>query len=212
MTFNVKPMQLRSTILPGYLCQTVILKVLIFFSLFKGGVSMKVTELLIKEHDLIRRFLVIQWESIKKLKEDIRPSKLFFEQSVKFIRNFADKFHHIKEEEIMFRHLAAKKNGELDAKVEMLKQQHDRGRDYVSQINGSLDQYEKGAEIATENVIVNLASYYSLLSRHIHIEDYNVYPLIEEIFTDDYYKIKEFYLLFHSEFSSNFQIIMGSRF
>jgi hemerythrin-like domain-containing protein len=34
-------------------------------------------------------------------------------------------------------------------------------------------------------VIINLASFYSLLSRHIHIEDHYVYPLIEEVFTDE---------------------------
>ncbi|MBW1941869.1 MAG: hypothetical protein JRJ51_03435 [Deltaproteobacteria bacterium] len=45
------------------------------------------------------------------------PAKEFFEKAVAFARNFADRFHHYKEEHVMFAQLAEKKAGFFDGPI-----------------------------------------------------------------------------------------------
>ena len=59
---------------------------------------MKSLEILIKEHALILHALECLTAARDKLEKGERPPKAFFEKAVEFFQNFADKFHHFKEE------------------------------------------------------------------------------------------------------------------
>jgi hemerythrin-like domain-containing protein len=80
----------------------------------------------------------------------------------------------------MFVRLAQKSAGAIDAKVDMLRYQHERGRNFVNEIANSLDGYEKGDSVKTTALIESTAAYISLLRHHIHLEDHVFYPLAEE--------------------------------
>ncbi len=151
-------------------------------------------DILVDEHELIKSFINIQWSALSRLKEDVKPSREFYEKSVRFIKTFADKFHHFKEEDTMFRMLAEKENGEIDAQVEILKHQHERGRNFVAKIASSIPGYAKGNEIAINNILENVAAYCSLLGRHIHMEDCSFFPLAEQELSEEEqaYLLQEF--------------------
>ena len=70
---------------------------------------MAVTEMLVNEHGLIRRFLEELALADEKLENGVKPPRDFYEKAVQFARTFADRFHHIKEEYVMFVRLAQKK-------------------------------------------------------------------------------------------------------
>lgn len=93
---------------------------------------MRPLETLRNEHGLIRQFLDNLALAVAKLENEERPPKEFFEKAVLFARTFADTFHHIKEEHVMFVRLAQKNNGAIDGQIESLRHQHDRGRNYIS--------------------------------------------------------------------------------
>ena len=146
---------------------------------------MAVTEMLVNEHGLIRRFLEELALADEKLENGVKPPRDFYEKAVQFARTFADRFHHIKEEYVMFVRLAQKKKGSIDAKIEMLRYQHDRGRTFVNEIANSLDGYEKDDPIKTTTLLENVAAYISLLRHHIHTEDHIFYPMVEEALSSD---------------------------
>lgn len=85
----------------------------------------------------------------------------------------------------MFRMLAEKESGEIDAQVEILKQQHERGRNFVANISKSIEKYAQGDEITINNIIENVAAYCSIRGRHIHMEDCSFFPLAERELTED---------------------------
>jgi hemerythrin-like domain-containing protein len=146
---------------------------------------MKAIDILLREHDLIRQVLDDLSIAIEKLEMDERPPKEFFEKAVEFARKFADEFHHFKEEYIMFGLFAQKKDGALDGQIDALRYQHERGRNFVVEIAHSLDGYAKGDELSTTTLLENLASYISLLRRHIHKEDHAFYPMVERDLTEN---------------------------
>ncbi len=141
---------------------------------------MNALEILANEHGLIRRFLEALALADEKLENGQRPPKGFYEKAVQFARRFADRFHHFKEEQVMFVRLAQKSGGAVDAKVDMLRYQHERGRNFVNEIANSLDGYEQGDPFKTTALLENTAAYISLLRHHIHLEDHVFFPLVEE--------------------------------
>ncbi len=141
---------------------------------------MNCIEPLVNEHNLIRQVLEALSLAKEKLEEGERPPVEFFENSVEFARSFMLKFHHYKEEYVLFAFLAQKKNGAIDAQLESLRYQHERSRNFIIEIAGSLDGYSKGQGIQISNVLENLASYISLIRHHIHKEEHIFYPMIEK--------------------------------
>ena len=140
---------------------------------------MNAIEILINEHSLIRKFLENLALADEKLQHGERPPREFYDKAVQFARTFADLYHHFKEEQTMFARLAQIKGGEIDDKIEMLRYQHDRGRNFVNEIANSLDGYEKGDPIKTKTLLENAADYISLLRHHIHTEDHIFFPMAD---------------------------------
>ena len=140
---------------------------------------MNVLEILRNEHGLIRQFVDTLTLAAVKLEEGKRPPKQFFEQAANFARQ-ADRYHHFKEEHLLFTRLAAKKSGEIDAEIEVLRKQHDRSRNYWSEIGAALDGYARGEPIPTSTILESLAAYAALLRQHMHVEDHVFFPLVEK--------------------------------
>ena len=141
---------------------------------------MKPLEILSNEHGLIRQFLDNLALAVEKLEDGQRPPREFFENATHFARTFADKFHHIKEEYVMFVRLAQKKGGAIDGHIDSLRQQHERARNYTSKIAEALNGYEDGQPIQISQVLENTAAYISLLRNHIHTEDHIFFPMVQE--------------------------------
>jgi serine/threonine protein kinase len=142
-------------------------------------------EILIHEHSVIRSFLDNLAIAADRLETGDRPPPAFFEKALQFARKFADRFHHLKEEHLMFAQLAQKRGGTLDGPIESLRHQHERGRNFVREISDSLDGYAKGDEIALVTLLENLVGYTHLLRHHIHKEDHQFFPEAREAFTAD---------------------------
>ena len=140
---------------------------------------MKSTKLLSREHRLILTALDHLETARRALERDLRPPAELFTRAVQFFRNFADRFHHFKEEYLMFGLLAEKRDGEMDLAIGVLRHEHERCREHIQAMEDAIPGYAHGEEIATITLLENLAAYISLLRRHIHKEEHTFFPLVE---------------------------------
>ena len=140
---------------------------------------MNITQSLISEHVLILKGLKFLRIARDKIEQNQHPPKLFFQKAVPFFRNYADKYHHYKEEFLMFGFLAQKKEGQLDLEIGSLRHQHEIGRQFLTRFEKSINGYEMKNEIAITSLLENLASFISVLSRHIYREDNLFFPMVE---------------------------------
>ena len=143
-----------------------------FSNLLERIGPMEALEILLKEHGLIWRFLDILRLGVEKLEEGERPPVEFFENAIEFARKFSDKYHHFKEEYLLFNLLARKENGRMDAQIDSLRYLHERGRTLIQGLAQSLEGYSQGREAQTIAILENMAAYISLLRQHIHKEDH----------------------------------------
>ncbi len=150
---------------------------------------MKPTDILVKEHVLIKRALDILSEARGCIETGSVPPKIFFETALDFFRSYADRFHHFKEEYIMFGMLAQKKGGSFDTEIGALRFQHDRMRGFLLNISESLSGYSESDEFIVTNILENMASYISLLRRHIYLEDKIFFPMVDKELSEEDIKI-----------------------
>lgn len=141
-------------------------------------------QILSSEHDVIRKALDNLSLAIELIENEEFVNTDFFDKWLSFYRKFILNYHHFKEEHVMFKELAQKKEGALDGQIESLRYQHERGRNLINEISRSLKGYSKNDEIDTTILLENLAAYVSLLRHHIHREEHIFYPMVDKIFTD----------------------------
>jgi len=142
-------------------------------------------EILLEEHRLIQRGLELLTTAAEKIVRNQNPPREFFEKAAIFTHDFTNKFHHYKEEIVMFGLLAQKHLGEIDGEMERLRNQHEILRNYMSEISDSLDGYSRNIDAEARRLHRNLSEYIETLRRHIHAEDKIFYPLAEKTLTAD---------------------------
>ncbi len=134
---------------------------------------------LTREHGNILEGLDYLYRAKEALEKNKCPPKKFFESAVLFFREYADKFHHYKEEYLLFSFLARNKEGDIDLEIGSLRYQHELNRECIAKIEKSVNGYEMGSEIAITTLLMNLAAFISILRRHIFRENQLFFPMAE---------------------------------
>lgn len=125
------------------------------------------------EHAGIYHMLEILGVVSEKLKkeEDIPIDHLT--RMHEFLKSFADRCHHGKEEDILFPELM--KNLKHAKLINQLMGEHKSGRDLIHGIGDSLSNYRPGSADAT-HIAVNMDEYRRLLVTHIVTENEKLFP------------------------------------
>mgnify|MGYP001288102147 CR=1 FL=1 len=131
------------------------------------------TKILSDEHQNILKVIDALIKECNALESGKELSKDFFEKAIDFIRNYADKFHHAKEEDILFKELN-KDSVEMHCNpIQQMLHEHDLGRDFVKGIDEGVKENNKA------KVIENARGYAQLLQEHIYKEDNILYPMAD---------------------------------
>jgi hemerythrin-like domain-containing protein len=125
-------------------------------------------KMLVDEHVLIKRLVTLIPEVIKSLDMDSEQGKQIIRNSVEFICMYADKYHHAKEEEILFKYF----DENLDI-LDVMRDDHETARTHVRVILEGLDKKDK------KEIAEHFNAYHKLLTEHIKKEDEILYPWID---------------------------------
>ena len=103
---------------------------------------------------------------------------------VAFIRGYADRHHHGKEEDILFRDLEKKNMAEQDRKVmQELIDEHVYGRKTVKELVEAKEKYIQGQRGALKIILEKLNALVNFYPEHIEKEDKVFFPSTEEYFS-----------------------------
>jgi len=133
-------------------------------------------EIMVDEHKNIKRMLQVIRKVCYKIVKNEHIDYEDFYKIIDFVRNYADKHHHGKEESMLFNRMTE----ELGAAAQKLVNsgmlvEHDLGRLYMRQLEAAVGSFLSGEDEARIDVIGNAMSYENLLNRHIDKEDGVVY-------------------------------------
>jgi hemerythrin-like domain-containing protein len=129
-------------------------------------------DVLVSEHVLIIRVVNLirkETEQIAKT-QTIQPNTIT--QFIGFLRVFADRYHHGKEEGILFRELSQRKLNETDKKLMFeLMMEHALARRTVSGLEKARDSYIEGKTEVLPDILQLLNTLIELYPKHIEKED-----------------------------------------
>lgn len=142
------------------------------------------------EHRLIEQFIDIlrlRRESILQNRQiDRREFDVFIDTAVDFFRTYADRTHHGKEEDILFKRLQEKDLSAKDAKtVHELIEQHAFAREHVDKMMKAKEMYVTGVGGALEDVLNEIEILVRLYPPHIELEDNHFFKPIMKYFSKE---------------------------
>ncbi len=137
------------------------------------------TEYLKQEHRSIEEMLQVMEAVCKKLEGGEQVSTDDLNNIVEFIKVFADKFHHGKEEDLLFTAMVDAGIPKEGGPVGVMLMEHDMGRNFVKGMSEAIEDYGNGNKDASAKIIENARNYASLLSNHIYKEDNILYPMAD---------------------------------
>lgn len=129
---------------------------------------------LVNEHTNIKRVLAQLPALTIKIQQGLNAdTRQTITEVIDFVREYADKFHHAKEEAILFQYFDTGSDV-----LTVMYQEHDIGRQHMRKALTALDQGD------TATLIAQLTAYGVLLKEHIRKEDEILYPWMNRELTD----------------------------
>ncbi len=140
---------------------------------------------LMKEHRLIERMIRIMNANVETIKKENKVDPSFVDTAVDFIRTYADRCHHGKEEDILFRDLAKKKIlAEHKRIMDELIKEHAMGRNNVKKLVEAKEKYIQGNKDALKDIISNMEILAEFYPKHIEKEDKHFFIPCMDYFTE----------------------------
>ena len=134
----------------------------------------KLPQILSAEHKNILKVISAVFKQCEEIDSGKYLDEPFFVKVISFIKNYADKFHHAKEEDILFAEL--NKDGVLEHcnPIEQMLHEHTLGRGFVKGLSEAVEKGDKA------EAVKNAREYCELLQEHIFKEDNILYPMADE--------------------------------
>jgi hemerythrin-like domain-containing protein len=146
---------------------------------------MKATDILMSEHRVIERVINALDIAASRLEQGQPVRSGFFLDASDFIRGFADGCHHKKEENVLFKELAANGLPVEGGPIGVMLHEHEEGRAYNLGMRDAAQRLEGGEEAARPALLRFARGYANLLRQHIFKENMILFPMAERVIPPD---------------------------
>lgn len=138
------------------------------------------------EHRLIEKMLASMMRHIDQIEKSKKVNPLVIDMAADFIRTYADRTHHGKEEEILFRDLAKKDLApELKKIMQELIDEHIWGRKTTAALVAAKEKYLQGNGDELPRIIDCARQLGNFYPKHIEKEDKHFFYPCQEYFDKD---------------------------
>ena len=124
------------------------------------------------EHRVIERMISLLTLEVDRIRLGEEPNTHFLFKGIDFLRTYADRTHHGKEEDILFRDMRRKKlSPEIQKKMEGLENDHRMSRENSRALLESLKRYNEDEDGEIRHIEERLGFLTALYPKHIETED-----------------------------------------
>lgn len=142
---------------------------------------MKPTEDLMNDHAAISIMLDIMQEMAGRINREEHIDTGHVEKVIDFLKNFADKCHHGKEEAVLFPALVEAGLPAQNGPVGMMLYEHSQGREYIGRMIEALGKMEKNDREVSRELSEAMLQYAQLLRSHIMKENSVLFPMADDM-------------------------------
>jgi len=139
---------------------------------------------LIIEHRLIERMIGLLEKELQSIKLKEKADLAFIDSAIDFIKTYADRCHHGKEEDILFVRLAKKEiSGTHNKIMKELIDEHKYGRKLTNDLLETKEKYASGFTSSIFDIIEIMKKLVDFYPRHIEKEDKHFFIPVMDYFT-----------------------------
>ena len=150
-----------------------------------GGITMKPIGPLMTEHRLIERMVRLLDKELQNMKQASGVKTDVISIGTDFFRIYADRTHHGKEEDILFRELSKKRlSAEEKQMMERLIQEHIWARQAVTKLCAANSRYIQGDREALNVMVYELEKIVKFYPLHIEKEDKHFFIPVMAYFSE----------------------------
>ncbi|GLI38810.1 hemerythrin domain-containing protein [Geobacter hydrogenophilus] len=145
----------------------------------------KPTDILEEDHHIVQTVVGVMATIAEGLDSGKVPDRGVLRDIVEFMRMFADRCHHGKEESHLFPLLEAKGVPVTGCPLGILIHEHQNGRKLVAELAEAAEAYGRGDTEANGRLRASLQGLVNLYPNHIWKENYLLFPMTNKILSDD---------------------------
>jgi len=146
---------------------------------------MKIIGPLMAEHRVIERMIAAMVLQTEQMASRGQADTDLLAVAIDFLRSYADRTHHGKEEDILFRELVREDlSPALRSAIDGLVREHNIARGRVTALIAAREQYQQGKTEAFKDVIVSLRDILAFYPQHIVREERDVFNPCLDYLTD----------------------------
>jgi hemerythrin-like domain-containing protein len=142
-------------------------------------------EMLEAEHRVIQKMVAGMSVLAEQLEGGEPVDVSLLESIVAFLRTFADRCHHGKEETFLFPALIRRGVPSHGCPIGGLTMEHQKGRVMVGELADAIRGYAAGEPPAREDLVESLRALVAFYPNHIWKEDYLLFPLAGKVLTPE---------------------------
>jgi hemerythrin-like domain-containing protein len=143
------------------------------------------TTALRSEHDYILAMIACLRAACAEASQGVKFDVETFRVGVDFIRNYADAWHHAKEEDHLFPAMEASGMPREGGPIGVMLHEHVVGRSYVGKIRDHLEAAADGDNEARLVVLRYSSAYAQLLTQHIQKENNILFDMADQMFSQE---------------------------
>ena len=142
------------------------------------------TDILKEEHEVILAVLNAFDKQAKQINELSSVNHDTISKYLDFFRNFADKCHHLKEEDTLFPRMNERGMPSEGGPIGVMLYEHELGRNYLKNID-ELNNNLNTDKASIDSLVSNIHGYYELLTGHIYKENNILFGMANNVLTDE---------------------------
>jgi len=143
--------------------------------------AMRPTEELRKEHETILGVLDVLEQISDRIERREEFSAADLGRILEFLRQFADRCHHAKEERHLFPAMERAGIPREHGPLSVMLAEHEMGRKYIAGIAGALADWQGGNRASAGAIARSARAYCNLLRAHIRKENLVLFPMAESV-------------------------------
>jgi hemerythrin-like domain-containing protein len=142
------------------------------------------TQVLRAEHELILEALDALEKKVAAIQAGSAADPVYFEKAVTFLREFADKCHHGKEEHLLFKRMTERGFPAQSGPIAVMLSEHEAGRAYIRGIADGAAKLRTDPA-AADQIAQSARGYIDLLRAHIGKENNVLFPMADRALAPD---------------------------
>ena len=162
---------------------------------------MKPTDILRTEHQVIEQVLNCLEKMSERTLAEKKLDAVSARQVVDFLRTFADRCHHGKEEVHLFPMMESKGVPRQGGPTGVMLMEHDQGRFHIGEMDKAIDAAATGDGVAVKRFVEHAHAYLHLLRDHIYKENNILFNMADQLMseTDQKQLMEQFTHVEHEE-------------